>query len=130
MATSDRFYRYMKNLHKKSRELDDDAIRGEIERAFHTCMNTFPESMRVDLFEYFSDPAAGEGSDREAIFASADRLQRVVELFEENYEVGDDEFSDADWDAVKQAVDDHAVDLDTDLITYVMRFVVKRGLLG
>ena len=119
-------------------------------------MTSFPEAMNVDLFGFFigsaidavpdsvpdsvpdavpdSDVAAEVVADAysriDTIISAAEKLQRVVELFDENYEVAEDDLSDAEWETVRQCVDDFALDLDTHLITYIMRFVVKRGLIG
>jgi hypothetical protein len=111
-------------------------------------MTGFPEAMNVDLFGFFigsavdavpdsvpdSDAAADAVPDAysriDTIVSAAEKLQRVVELFDENYEVAEDDLSDAEWETVRQCVDDFALDLDTHLLTYIMRFVVKRGLIG
>jgi hypothetical protein len=56
-------------------------------------------------------------------------LLRVIDLFEMQYESAEDELSDSDWVAIRQSIDDNALDLDTGLMTYIMRHVLKRGLI-
>lgn len=93
-------------------------------------MDAFPASMCVDLYGYFMDSIAPHGSSTDAVIAAAEKLQRVVELFDENYEIAEDELTDAEWETIRQCVDDFALELDTSLITYIMRLILKRGLIG
>ena len=127
MSSSDQFQSYMRNLKKKHKESDEARI--DVERSFHTCMSAFPEALRYDLWYHFSESYAPEGSDTESLLNFAEVLQRVIELFEEEYEISDDELSDSDWTAIMEIVDDMALELSTPLITYIMRWVIKRGLI-
>ena len=128
MSSSDQFQSYMRNLKKKHKESDEARI--DVERSFHTCMSGFPEPLRYDLWYHFSDSYAPEGADIERLYELAVVLRRVIELFDEEYEISDDELSDSDWNAIKEIVDDMALELSTPLITYIMRWVIKRGLIS
>ena len=91
MSSSVQFESYMRKLRKKHKESDEARI--DVERSFHTCMSAFPEPLRYDLWYHFSDAYAPEGADTETLLELGRVLQRVIELFEEEYEISDDELT-------------------------------------
>jgi hypothetical protein len=112
----------MKNLRKKEKELSSDGMLLEMQRSFFNCMNDYPDTLKYDLFNYFSSEYEG----REA----ADLLSRVVELFEMDYEIYDEIFTPADWDLIREAVSDCAIEIDQNVLTYVMKLIVSKGIIG
>ncbi len=129
MTTGDRFYSYMRNLRKKRGTIGEEQAYADVERSFHTCMAEFPEPLRHDLYHHFFDAYASGDRGETALFGVADKLQRIVDLFAMEYESKRDDLSDDDWIAVREAVDDNAHELDTKLMTYIMRFILGRGLI-
>ena len=92
-------------------------------------MAGFTEPLRYDLLYHFMDAYAPETADESQLLDASDVLLRVIDLFEMQYESAEDELSDSDWIAIRQSIDDNALDLDTGLMTYIMRHVLKRGLI-
>lgn len=122
MSNSNRFSSYVKNLRKKEKELSPDGLLLEIQRSFFNCMSEYPDALRYDLFNHFSETY----ETREA----ADLLSRVVELFEMDYEIHEDLFTRADWDLIREAVSDCAIEIDQKVLTYIMKLIVSKGIIG
>ena len=85
-------------------------------------MRDHPDTLKYDLFNHFAETYE--------IREAADLLSRVVELFEMDYEKHDDLFTLADWDLIREAVSDCAIEIDHKVLTYVMKLIVSRGILG
>lgn len=62
------------------------------------------------------------------IFDSAVTLSDVVDLFNGEYDEGNDPLEEEDWIYVRNIVNATADEMDLELVTYIMRLIVDRGL--
>ena len=129
MPSSDKYKSYLRNIKKKRRTIGTQEIRDDIERSFHTCMVDLPETLRFDIVYHMFDSYAREGSEPDTLLEAGEKLGRIVELFEMDYDAFEDDLADLDWIAVRDVVDEAAQELDVELIQYIMQRIVRRGLI-
>jgi len=65
---------------------------------------------------------------KENLFDSAEILADIVDLFNCQYDEEEDPLSEEDWMYVRNIVNASADEMDMDVITYIMRLIVDRGL--
>jgi hypothetical protein len=78
--------------------------------------------MKEDLVDYFLHPTSLDSGDELA--ARARYYSAVVDLFAQDYDESADPLGDEDWRFLRDIVSDYAVDLDMDIVNYVMKLVV------
>ena len=128
MAQSDRFRSQMRLVWKSRRGNDADDLLESIRGAVFPCLSRIPEEMRYDLFRYFVDTYAPNIEQEGAADALIDALGLLVSLLDEDYIDADDGLTDSDLAYIRDSVSDFALELDQDLLTYIMRIAVARHL--
>ena len=95
-----------------------------VRRSFLRGMPNLPEEVLADLFDYFRSVYGGDSGDTEEL---KQKLSAVVALFCEDYSEEDCAFSLEDWKNLAEIVNESALDLDDNLIMYIMRWAVEKG---
>ena len=130
MHEEKRFDNYIRRIRKKKKELSREGILEELRRGFLHRLPALPEDMLEDLFLYLTG-GFSEGTDDYASFDDAAlKLTDAADLLSEEYEDEIGTLSDADVEYIKDLVSDYAVELDDDLIAYVMQKAMDRGSFG
>ena len=116
MYTSDRFQKEFRKLRKS--ETSEDFF-SELERRFLRYLPGVPQELGQELFSHCY--ARWEEGSGELIFGD------VLDLMQQQYDEENDPLSKEDWETIREIVSTYAVDLDMDLVTYIMQLVVERG---
>lgn len=129
MSETDRFSSLVRNVRKRYRGVENGDGIQELEDAFVSCMVYLPEDLKCDLYRYFLETYGGSTAD-EKWDVLTDKLLELTYLFEGEYERATESFSLGDWEFIRESVSDFALDLDQETLTYVMKQIVSRGLIG
>ncbi len=129
MAEYDRFASMLRNIIKRGRGGADSELIESLQKAFHSCVSWLPETLVYDLFYFFTQPA-GSVPGVDEIRLAGEKLQELLYLFEMDYERVNETFSDDEWTFIRESVSECAADLDQTLLTYIMKKIVAKGLLG
>lgn len=127
MAETDRFRSYARNLRKERASKTVGELSDRLEQAFLRCMPGVPDTLVYDLLYHFTGRFTAPPADTESVLESADRLMRVVELFDMDLDDREEPFSADDWRFIREAVSEAAVVMDERVLTYVMQEIVSRG---
>lgn len=129
MYGSERFRRRIAKI-PKSHPDATEAQRIDIARSgFAGCLAGFPEGLVDDLFEYFHDRNAALLQQNGTLDRYSDRLGAALDLFLLDYDTGTDPFSREDWEFVRESVNAFAVEMDMNVVNYVMALIVEKRLL-
>ncbi|WP_455381737.1 hypothetical protein [Salinispira pacifica] len=127
MFASERFRRRVNRIRKEFRNASEEDVQRELLRAFDLVLSHIPEDMRADLFQYFLDRRP-ERTDRfPDLLAYSEYLGDVIDLFNLDYDEEHDPLLPDDWEYIRDTVSDFALDLDMNLVNYVMQLVVAKG---
>jgi hypothetical protein len=119
---------------KRLRKLDNggpaapaEQREAEIREAFLSALPGLPEPMQAELFDFFSRKYRAEPD----VYTVDDAffLGEVIDLFAGDYDEQADPLDSEDWDFLKDIIDENAVELDMQLVNYVMKLVVDKGVL-
>ncbi len=102
--------------------------RKKIQDLFVRSLVTLPEGpskqMGKDLFGYY---VSRTGPSVENLRNLAYHLVDVVELFNGAYDTRNDPLDEGEWRFIKDLVNVYAVDMEEDILTYVMALIVEKG---
>ena len=113
------FERSCKQLRKKYNFENSPELTDELQELFIKSLGQ-PEDMALDLFEHVLD-----GQDLEDTHVV--RLSDLVDLLQMNYDEGFNRLGIDDWKYLKDLVNGWAMEMDMDIVTYVMQNVVDAG---
>ncbi len=130
MFASERFRRRINRIHKEFRTAGDEETVAEISRAFDVSLSSLPEDMRLDLFDYLMEKLESRRDSFPGLWDYTEYLGDVIDLLTMDYDERRDPLLAEDWDYLRDTISDYAVDLDMDVVNYVMQLVVSKGLLG
>lgn len=124
---SDRFYRRMLKIAKDPRRGDEKLE--QIKEAFCGSLpDDLPDDMIQDLFWGCADALElAVISDRDRLHDASAALTMVVELFWEEFGTTEGELPGAIWETIRDCVNDFALELDDNLLNYIMKEVVDQG---
>ncbi|MFO8065031.1 MAG: hypothetical protein R6V29_10445 [Spirochaetia bacterium] len=106
---------------------DQQRVLDDVRSAFDASLPYLPEVMRAELFDFFSQKYRADAERYtvdDAVF-----LGEVIDLFTSEYNEEADPFDTEDWEFVKDIIDENALELDMELINYVMKRIVEKGIL-
>ena len=113
------FERSCKQLRKKYNFENSPELLNELKELFTKSMGQ-PEDLSLDLFDHVLDRKDLEDS-------HVVRFSDIVDLFQMNYDAGFNNLEINDWRYVKDLVNGWAMEMDMDIVTYVMQNVVDAG---
>ncbi|MBB6481907.1 hypothetical protein [Spirochaeta isovalerica] len=114
------FYRGLKKIKKNHFAGKVNDVEAEIKEMLYRNLN-LDDSVCDDIFFRYC-------SEKENLFDSAEILADIVDLFNRQYDEDTDPLTEEDWIYVRNIVDASAEEMDMDVITYIMRLIVDRGL--
>jgi hypothetical protein len=123
---ADRFYRRMLKIARDEKEGDEKLE--QIRDAFIGSLPALPEEFCSELFWGCADALKlASLGDRDELHEASKSLTMVVELFWEEFGTTSGELPEKIWDTIRDCVNDYALELDENLLNYVMREVVDQG---
>lgn len=127
MNPSDRFSSQVLKIEKQNLGLDDERLVERVRDSFFSHLDELPNELRYDMFEYFYDQFLNHQNKKLGFDEFSSKLKSIIELFNFEYEAGDDFLTNDDWEYIKETVSDYALEIDDSSLTYIMKFVVERG---
>jgi len=127
MFQSSAFQKQLRKIDSSAADKDEDRIVEEVRSAFEHSLSFLPGPMQAELFDFFSRKYRADAASYtvdDALF-----LGEVIDLFTGEYDEEKDPLDSEDWDFVKDSIDENALELDMQLVNYVMKLVVDKGAL-
>lgn len=124
MFPSDRFIGKIQKQRKANRTRPREEQVAVIGQTFLEVNRHLPSELVEELFQHFAgELEAGDGPEPSP-FDACSRLGDVVDVLHEEYDVDADPLSAADWSVIGEIVSAHALKLEMNYVTYVMKLAV------
>jgi len=123
----EKFKKHLQRIRKEQSEYTYDGIMEEIRKSFFYHLSFLPEEMLYDMFKYYIDNYTDAGDVYTDIDRMSEKLLDVTDLFCSNYEEPIGTITDADFEYLKETVNDFSEDLPEDVLFYIMKKAVERG---
>lgn len=118
MNSSD-FNRGCKQLRKKYNYECTEEFMADLQELFVKALGQ-PEDFSIELMEYCYPGNSSEDK-------YFDKLADMVDLFMMDYDESFDRLDSKDWAYLKELVNSWAMDMDMEIVTYVMQLVLSSG---
>ena len=128
MAAYDRFDSLARHIAKNSGTKTGPEFLSDLHDAFVSCLPEIPENLKHDICYYFESLVTGSDGVHAGPLLVA-KLNEVLHLFEGEYDRVHETFTSSDWDYLKNVIDDFALDIDQQRLTYIMRQITSRGIM-
>lgn len=112
----DRQYRRISKKHQG----DFTAMEEDLMEALTSSLRKFPEDMRAEFVTYFFDDLKED---------DVARMLDLVDLHDEELDGDKTVLTMGDWTLIKNLVNSYAEDLDLEWVTYLMQFILDKGVL-
>ncbi len=109
------------------KELDERKLAEQIGHLRDRTLPFLPPEMRREILDYYIDLYESKRGAYRDFREMALVLADVVALFTGDYGDEDHTLGEADWDFIRDLVNDYAAELDEKLLTEIMAQVVSRG---
>ena len=130
MHEEKRFDSYIRRIRKQKKELTHTGILEELKTGFLYRLPAVPEDMLEDLFIYLTRDFSEGSGDYAGFDEAALKLTDAADLLSEEYDDESGTLSGDEVDYIKDLVSDYALELDDNLIAYVMQKAMDRGIFG
>jgi len=128
MAEHDRFDSFARRIVKDAGGKTAGEAISSVHDAFVACMPELPENLKHDIAYHFEEVVSGAGEDNPAR-ALAAKLNEALHLLEGEYDRVQETFTTGDWEYIQSVINDFALEMDEQRLTYIMRHIVSRGIL-
>ncbi|TVQ41113.1 MAG: hypothetical protein EA384_01180 [Spirochaetaceae bacterium] len=129
MYGSERFRRRLLKIPRTHPDASPEQRVDLARSGFAGCLSGFPEGLVDDLFEYFHDKNAPLLQANATLPEYGERMGALLDLFLLDYDVQGDPLPREDWEFIRDSIDAFAVDMDMDVVNYVMALIVEKGAL-
>ncbi len=124
MFTSERFLGRLAKLRKQYREAPAEEQVALVRTAFVGMLRALPGSLAEEIYEIVSERLLERSDPGEPFIDSAKYLSDVADVFAMQYDDKADPVEAEDWRLIGEIVNDYALDLEMDLVNYIMSRVV------
>jgi hypothetical protein len=116
---SNDFTRSCKQLRKKYKYECTDEFKNDLQDLFLRAMGQ-PEELSLELMEYCCPGDYMEDQ-------NFDKMADMIDLFQLDYDETYDRLEPEDWSYLKELVNSWAMDMNMEVVTYIMQLVVAAG---
>lgn len=115
-----------RGIEKALKEQDEslEHKRKKIEALFIRSIPDIPEGMVREMFAYYLSRTGGSVENLRNL---AYHLIDVADLFAGEYDTRNNPLDDDEWRVIRDFTNNHAQDIDDDILTYVMQLVIENG---
>lgn len=118
MEISKLYNKRLSKVFKQNFDKDLSSFKSEFLPIFTDCFRILPEDISCEIFNRFVTFSNREYKD--ALY----NLINLFELFEENYDMEQDSFSEEEWDYIKIVINDCSDEIELDLVKYIMQVML------
>lgn len=118
MEISKMYSKRVSKVFKANFDKDLETFKSDFLPIFIDCFRDLPEDVAREIFNKFV--TYSERDYKDALY----NLVNLFELFEENYDIGIDPFTEEEWEYIKLIVNDCSDDLELDIVKYIMQVML------
>ena len=127
MTLSDKYYNNLNRLRKKN--LCTLEMIKKVQESFFSSLNFLPKELLWDLFNYYLDLFDKDPNPDKSFKDTAYHLSYIIDLFNGEYAVKEDQIPDEEFEFIRDTVSDNAIRIDEEILLSVMKIVVEKGLI-
>jgi len=126
MTASEAYYKRAKDAIRRGEGKSDEVIAGDIRDVLFTFLKELPENLKHDIFNFYFDRYLDDESPDKTLYQLAEAPQGMIDFMTGQVASVDAEFSEEEWQMIKEGINANAEDMDIRLLNQLMSVLVDK----
>ncbi len=126
MNASEAYYKRAKDAIRRGEGKSDEQIAGDIREVLFTFLKELPENLQHDIFNFYFDAYLDDQSPDKNLYQLAEAPQAMIDFMTGQSASVDAEFSEEEWDMIRDGINANAEDMDIRLLNQLMSILVDK----
>lgn len=126
MTASEAYYKKAKEAIRRAEGRTDVEIAGDIRDVLFVFLKELPDNLKHDIFNFYFEKFLDDPSPTKSIYQLAEAPQAMIDFMTGQGASVDAEFSDEEWEMIKEGINANADEMDLRLLNHLMTILVEK----
>lgn len=126
MTASDAYYKKAKDAIRRIEGRSDEEIADDIREALFSFLKELPDNLKHDIFNFYYDAYLDDENENKTIYQLAEKPMAMIDFMTGQVPTAEAEFSEEEWDMIKEGINANAEDMDLRLLNQLMTILVEK----
>lgn len=126
MTASEAYYKKAKEAIRRAEGKPDEQIAGDIRDVLFVFLKELPENLKHDIFNFYFEKFLEDESPDKSIYQLAEGPQAMIDFMTGQGADLNAEFSDEEWEMIKEGINANAEEMDLRLLNQLMTVLVEK----
>jgi hypothetical protein len=126
MTASEAYYKKAKEAIRHSEGQPEEKIASDIRDALFSFLKELPDNLKHDIFNFYLDRYLDDPADDKSIYQLAEGPMAMIDFMTGQVASVDAEFSEEEWELIKEGINANADDMDLRLLNELMTVLVEK----
>jgi hypothetical protein len=126
MTASEAYYKKAKEAIRHGEGKDPELVADDIREVLFVFLKDLPDNLKHDVFNFYYDQFADDESPDKSIYQLAEKPMKMIDFMTGQAADLDAEFSEEEWDLIKEGINANAEDMDLRLLNQLMTVLVEK----
>lgn len=126
MNASEAYYKRAKEAIRRGEGKKIEVIAGDIRDVLFTFLKELPENLQHDIFNFYYDAYLDDESPDKTLYQLAEGPRAMIDFMTGQVASVDAEFSDEEWEMIREGINANADDMDIRLLNQLMSVLVEK----
>jgi len=126
MTASEAYYKKAKEAIRHAAGESDEQVAGQIREVLFSFLKELPDNLKHDVFNFYFDRYLDDESADKSIYQLAEGPMGMIDFMTGQVASVDAEFSEEEWEMIKEGINANAEDMDLRLLNQLMTVLVDK----
>jgi hypothetical protein len=126
MTASEAYYKKAKEAIRRAEGRPDEQVAGDIRDVLFVFLKELPENLKHDIFNFYFELFLDDPSPDKSIYQLAEAPMAMIDFVTGQGLAMDAEFSEEEWEMIKEGINANAEDMDLRLLNQLMTVLVEK----
>lgn len=126
MTASEAYYKKAKEAIRRAEGQADERIADGIREVLFSFLKDLPDNLKHDIFNFYFDQYLDNESESKSIYQLAEAPMNMIDFMTGQAASVDTEFSEEEWQMIKEGINANAEDMDLRLLNQLMTVLVEK----
>ncbi len=126
MTASEAYYKKAKEAIRQGEGKPDEQIAGNIREVLFSFLKELPDNLKHDIFNFYFEKFLDDEAADKSIYQLAEGPMAMIDFMNGQVATIDAEFSEEEWEMIKEGINANAEDMDLRLLNQLMTVLVEK----
>jgi len=126
MTASEAYYKKAKEAIRHSEGQSEELVANQIREALFSFLKELPDNLKHDIFNFYYDRYFDDEAADKSIYQLAEGPRAMIDFMNGQVAAVDAEFSEEEWEMIKEGINANAEDMDLRLLNQLMTVLVDK----